>query len=253
MLDAQSANPLVGDSYAENFLGDEGKEVFRLFRDFRNPNGSNLTRCHLIDQIVQSTLNSAPRSQVVLVGAGFDSRAFRLRHGRWLELDEASVIDRKERIAPAASAPNPLTRIAIDFARDRLTDVLASHATKDPVIVIVEGVLMYLDPTKISELAVALRDTFPVHTLVCDLMQRRFFESYSRPIHEVIQSLGAQFRWTVDNPQRAIQVLGYRLRESVSIPLRAAELKRIPIPAFVIRRLLPSLRDGYCVGVFERV
>jgi len=45
--------------------------------------------------------------------------------------------------------------------------------------------------------------------------------------------------------------LGYALREAVSIPLRAAELKHIRVPAWVLRHLLGSLRDGYRACVFE--
>ena len=34
---------------------------------------------------------------------------------------------------------------------------------------------------------------FPHHTLYCDLMRKRFFETYSRPIHEKIAGMGATF------------------------------------------------------------
>ena len=251
MQDAQSARPLVGDRYAEPFLGDEGKQVFNLFRDFRYPNGSNLTRCHLIDQLVQANLRVTPQRRVILVGAGFDSRAFRLSYGRWIEIDEASIIARKEAIAPARNAANPLQRIAIDFARVNLANVLAPFATREQVIVIVEGVLMYLEQTQVEQLVLALGRVFPNHLLICDLMQRRFFTKFSGPLHEVIKSLGARFRWTVDDPEQRIAAMGYRVIERISIALRAAELRRIPIPAFVVRWLIPALRDGYGVYVFE--
>ncbi len=252
MLDAQSTDPLVCDTYAATFLGDKGKEIFNLFRDFRNPDGSNITRCYLIDEIVQARLLSAPLRRVVLVGAGFDFRAFRLKYGRWMELGEAGGIKRKEAVAPADSAPNPLTRITIDFAREKLMDALAPFAATEPVIVIVEGVLVYLDQARIKQLADTLCKLFPKHTLVCDVMQRRFFKKFSAPIHKVIESPGARFQWPVDDPKRRIEELGYRTTQRISIALRAAELKCIPIPAFVVRWLLPSLREGYSVCVFER-
>ena len=117
----------------------------------------------LIDELVRERLAANPETLVVLVGAGFDSRAFRLKGGRWLEIDERSVIDRKEAVAPSRECPNPLTRVSIDFARESLAARLAPFATASPVVVICEGVTMYLEPAQVDELAATLKSTFPRH------------------------------------------------------------------------------------------
>jgi len=59
-------------------------------------------QAYLIDQAVRARLQANPDTLVVLVGAGFDSRAFRIPGGRWIEIDEAPIIERKNAVAPVA-------------------------------------------------------------------------------------------------------------------------------------------------------
>jgi O-methyltransferase involved in polyketide biosynthesis len=244
MQDARSAHPLVGDTWAERFLDEEGRSVFARFADLAAPNGANIVRHWLIDQWL--------KDRIVLIGAGFDSRALRLPGGRWIEADEAPVIERKERIAPAQASPNHLVRVAIDFARESLAGKLAPHATAAPVTVVMEGVTYYLEASAIAANAKAFAGLFPRHELICDLQSNVFVERWGRRIIERIAALGAHWRFHPEDPVAAIEALGYRRRECLSIALRAAELQRIRVPAFVIRHLLPSLRDGYRLCAFER-
>jgi methyltransferase (TIGR00027 family) len=257
MLDAHAPHPLIGDSFAERFMGEDGKRVFAEFEGERLANGTNVTRCHLFDELARSWLRGRPNGLVVLVGAGFDSRAFRLTGGRWVEVDEAPIMDRKEQVAAAASCPNPLSRVSIDFARETLRDKLRSFAEPDEVLVIVEGVLPYLEEAQIDELAQTLAQVFPRHVLACDLLTRYFIEQRgSRKVRSAFEAWGAHFRWKPDGPVEHVRRLGYVLREQTSIPLRAAELRQLPallsLASFVLRWLLPKLRDGYTLCLFER-
>lgn len=252
MQDARSARPLVGDAWAERFLDEEGRRVFDRFSDLREPNGANIVRHWLIDQWLQARIAADPQHRIVLVGAGFDSRALRLKGGRWVELDEAAVIERKEAIAPAHASPNHLVRVAIDFARESLAGKLAPHASGAPVTVVMEGVTYYLESSAIAANARAFAELFPQHELICDLQSNVFVQRWGQRIIERIAALGATWRFHPDDPVAAIEALGYGRRECVSIAVRAAELRRIRVPAFVVRHLLPSLRDGYQVCAFER-
>src|SRR5512132_36733 len=94
--DARSARPICGDHLAERFMDAEARAVFERFRSFRGPNASNAARHRAIDDILRERLRGQPDLPVVLLGAGFDTRAFRLAGGRWFELDQPALIERKE-------------------------------------------------------------------------------------------------------------------------------------------------------------
>ena len=106
-------------------MNPEAREIAARFQSFRGPNASNVTRHRLIDDWLRERLKATPDLRIVLLGAGFDTRAFRLMGGRWLELDQAAIVAAKEAELPAHDAPNSLQRVAIDFASEALADKVA--------------------------------------------------------------------------------------------------------------------------------
>jgi methyltransferase (TIGR00027 family) len=94
--------------------------------------------------------------QVVIVGAGYDDRAFRFRTSgvKFFEADHPSTQnDKAQRIRQLKSPTGPVF-IALDFRRDRLDEALeqAGHDARSPSLFICEGVLIYLDQTTIIDL-----------------------------------------------------------------------------------------------------
>src|SRR5687768_5434694 len=124
-LDAAGAQPVCGDQYAERFMTPEAWSLFEPFRVFATPNASNVARHRLIDDLLRSAVQSRPETGVIIIGAGFDTRAFRLPGGCWIELDEPAVMALKETQLPASEAPNPLTRVAIAFDQESLAAALS--------------------------------------------------------------------------------------------------------------------------------
>jgi O-methyltransferase involved in polyketide biosynthesis len=120
---------------------------------------------------VQAEISQQRQARMVVIGAGFDTRAFRLDGGRWLEVDEPAIISHKDAILPAASAKNPLERVAIEFATESLLARLAPYRDTQRTHMIVEGVFMYLTHPQRRELLGALRELFPGLALI--LIKRR--------------------------------------------------------------------------------
>lgn len=250
-LDARKAQPACGDHYAERFMDGEGWKTFAPFVGFTGPNASNAARPRIIDDLLRERLAMARDQRVVLIGAGFDSRAFRLTGGRWLEVDEPQVFAFKEPRLPEATAPNPLTRLPVDFSTERLLDRLRPFAESGPVTIVVEGVLMYLGETRIRELLQTLRATFPRGEILCDVMTATFFNRFSRPIHEKIQELGASFTL----PERPIEAIfneeSYTQTAQISIARHPSALPHMPLPMRVFVRMSRTFRDGYTIRVFS--
>jgi methyltransferase (TIGR00027 family) len=249
--DAAQPQPLCGDAFAASLMSPEADQVWEQFKGFPRPNASNAARHGIIDEHLREELAKHPEALVVLLGAGFDTRPFRLAGGRWIEIDEPAIITYKETNLPAASAPNRLTRVAIEFARESLADKLASIGTHQPTHVVIEGVLMYLTQAQRGELLETLRSLFPHHTIYCDLMRKSFFERYARDVHQKIVGIGATFSDMVEDPETLFTDAGYEVLASTSIPLRSARSPDVGIPPFVVRWLLGTLRRGYAIWKFR--
>lgn len=251
MLDMERAEPICGDRYAERFMTDHGRAVFEQFGNFKYPNGSNIARARIIDDILRSRLAADTDVQIILIGAGFDSRAYRLNGGHWIELDDPGLIDFKNERLPVTECANPLTRIPIDFTRQPLREVLAKLASDRQSLIVAEGVFVYLAPHAITELIASLHRLLPDHELICDLMQRRFLARYSRAIHDKIAALGAEFRYVVDEPAALFLDSGYRIDTQISVVSRASDLGAIDIPGWLLRYFLRTLATGYRVYVLR--
>lgn len=250
-LDAASPTPILGDQYADRFMTPEAWVLFEPFRALGGPNASNVARHRIIDDLLRTTLQSHPDIGVVIVGAGFDTRAFRLPGGRWVELDEPALIALKETELPAHSAPNPLTRVAIEFGREPIRAALAPFRDLSNPVVVLEGVFPYLTAAELRALLDAIRATFTSPTLICDLRTPTFARRYTAKIARLLNDLGAPYGRLEGDELKLVQEAGFRLTMRQSILGRAAELGRLRIPRWVLATVLRALRDGYTIAVFE--
>lgn len=252
MQDAEREQPVCGDVYAKVFMNEDGLRIFEKFKDETGPNSSNVARHRIVDDLLRQELAAHPDLRVVIIGAGFDTRAYRLKGGTWVELDEPQMIAYKNERLPVADAQNELHRVAIDFSTDSLEDKLSPFAGRGgPVVVVVEGVFMYLEQQAIEQLLQTLRRLFPQHKLICDLMTRKFFEKYGRTIHEKLTGMGATFKFTADNPEEIFVKNGYERVDQISTVVKSTEFEGKKIPKILFKTLLRTLASGYAIYVFE--
>ena len=157
-----------------------------------------------------------------------------------------------------AECRNPLRRIAIDFSRESPGDKLAGIGGGRTVIVVIEGVFMYLEPAAILVTLRELRRLFPQHMLLCDLMNRRFFEKFSGSVHAKLATMGGTFTARPEHPGEIFIQNGYVEMERISMVRRALELRvnrrRLGIPDFLSKLMLNVfLKDlnGYAISRFR--
>jgi methyltransferase (TIGR00027 family) len=251
MRDAESRRPVCGDGFARLFMNEHGLEIFGRFGAERGPNMSNVACARYIDDQLRLRLDANPELQVVLIGCGFDSRAFRLTGGSWLELDEPQLIAYKNERLAAARAPNPLRRIAIDFETESLRDKLQPFAGSAPTVVVIEGVTMYVTAESLRSTLETLRSLFSDHQVIADLMTRSFINTYGDTIKRIIAQLGAEMI-PGDQPALPFEQVGYRQVSSREIASAALAYRSLGWLAPIMRLLFTELFSGYTVRVFER-
>lgn len=254
MDDAERTPSLCNDRYARRFMGDEGLRIFEAFRSEKLPNISNIVRCRIIDEFLEREIAAQPATSVITIGAGFDTRPYRLQGGEWYEIDEPQLIGYKDQKLPVGESPNPLRRYAVDFASGSLGERLREVPAQGQVVVVIEGVFMYLEPDAIAATLRVLRERFPRHVLLCDLMSRGFFQGFvARGFHAKIVALGARFTERPVDPAAIFIEHGYRQTDEVPMFRRAWELgvlwQRARIPGFVARIMLGRARELSGFGV----
>jgi methyltransferase (TIGR00027 family) len=180
-------------------------------RGWPGPRGSAVVRTRMIDDALAGALTAGTR-QVVILGAGFDTRAYRvpgIERARVFELDQEAMIASKTagvRRRLAGAVPPHVTLVAVDFNRDDLGDVLRG-AGFDPsarTFFIWEGVTNYLTPEAVDA---ALRDIAalapPQSAVVFTYIHRDLLEDPARfeggpETTARVRSVGEPFRFGFD-------------------------------------------------------
>jgi len=134
---------------------------------------SGVVRTRAIDDLVRDAIRSGAR-QLVLLGAGFDSRGCRLDEAGEIAVFEvdhpATQRVKKERLhACMGKLPTNIRYVAIDFERDALEARLIESGYNPAVqaVVVWEGVISYLtEPAVQSTLAVLTRLLAPSSLLI---------------------------------------------------------------------------------------
>lgn len=151
------ADRLFDDPWAADLAGDAGRS--RLTASERTSGRENAflpVRTRYFDDVLLDATRWA--RQVVLLGAGFDTRAYRLQlpPGTCLfELDQPGQLARKEAVLAAAGARPACTRITVaaDLRGDWSTPLRTLGFDPNmPTAWLAEGVLFYLDIAAVHQL-----------------------------------------------------------------------------------------------------
>ena len=186
------------------------------------------------------------------VGCGFDTRAFRLGGGRWLEVDEPELIAAKEARLPADEAPNELVRVGIRFGTESLEATLTPYASTEGVAIVLEGILGYLPDNERRALLDALGRLFPRHIVLCDLLTRTFLARYARDLVRFLREMDAGVLRLLGLPGGALPRARLPHARFDSILERSAELGADGAPPAWLFRLLPDFERSYCVWELQR-
>jgi methyltransferase (TIGR00027 family) len=133
-------------------------------RRWPGPRPSGVVRTHVIDDFVTGALRDGC-TQLLLLGAGYDTRATRLpgaASATVFEVDHPATQARKRKAAGTLAAR--VRYVPLDLERDRLASALAG-AGFDPnqrTCIVWEGVFSYLTSEAIDETLAALVELCPV-------------------------------------------------------------------------------------------
>lgn len=115
-------------------------------------------RTELLDRAVAAFLARHPDATVINLGAGLDTRFFRLDNGRvtWFEVDLPRSMALRKRLIPEGDRHPYVTGSVLE------TDWLdAIGQPKGPVLIVAEGLFMYLKEPELRTLVARLAERFP--------------------------------------------------------------------------------------------
>jgi len=215
--------PLFIDPWAEAIAGPEGHDIARRLDARFPPMELWLTlRVAYLDRLVARAVDRLSVRQIVILGAGYDTRAARLpRAGvRYFEVDHpATQAAKRASLARLDGYPiDAATYVACDFEREDPIERLAAggFAANDPALVIWEGVVPYLTEGAVRATAARLAAGLDPRSLVAfDYVGKRFAAGQSlsdkdRETRAYVGELGEPVRYGTDDVLPLLYECGFR-------------------------------------------
>lgn len=151
-------------------------------------------RASYFDRWTRAFLDGHPAATVLHLGCGLDTRVYRVDPGpgvRWFDVDYPDVIDLRRQLYPAREGYELIGSSVTDPAwLDRVPADL-------PVLVVAEGLTMYLDEAEGRSLVKRIVDRFPGGQFAFDALSRLGIRL--QKLNKAIQAAGATVSWGIDS------------------------------------------------------
>lgn len=169
-----------------------------------------IARTIVLDKLAGDFLAKNPGAVVVNIACGLDTRCYRMTgYSHWYNLDLPETIAVREKLLPEDGAISQLGMSAMDDWGSAVTE------TDAPVLIIIEGLTMYLTEADVQRIFAVIAGRFPAATVFVETMNpmvvRRFKE-------KSIEGSNAKFTWGVKNGASLAALLpGFALIEEHSL------------------------------------
>jgi methyltransferase (TIGR00027 family) len=196
--ESERADALFHDPYAHRLAGDRGQAIVDAMPRGKSMSWPMVVRTAVMDEIVLRCVEQRART-VLNLAAGLDARPFRLplpASLRWLHVDFPEMLDYFRDNMVGEKPRCGLEYIAADLRdTDARRDVFARAATYGPVLVVSEGLLIYLESDQVVELARDLHDIVRAKWWLTDLASPKLLQLLEKQWQPTLTQGNAPFRF----------------------------------------------------------
>jgi len=214
-LEGERSDALLDDPWAARLAGDDG--MAWLARQVPGATLPMVLRARFFDDWLRASFASGAPRQTVLLGAGLDTRAWRLlwpMGSTVFEVDRADALEPKACMLDEVRAVPACRRIAVAADLERAWDAALLDAGFDrsrPTVWLAEGLLFYLTNALLrAVLAEITRRSAPGSRLGFDIPNRAVLTSpWTRSWVDMQAAAGAPWLGTMDDPAAELAALGW--------------------------------------------
>ncbi len=206
-----------------------------------------IARTIMLDRQLKEMIKGSPDAVIVNVGAGFDNRFSRVDNGRimWFDLDLPDAIAARKKAFPERERVTMIAGNAIEDGWCKaVKDAVSGEGSgiKHRLVVVAEGLFMYLTMEQISSFLTVLKENFPDGgTLIAE--QNNKYMVKNEKYHDTVKNTNARFVSGTDSGQEiADLVQGFRLIEEHSFN---EEMKKHSLRGRLFALLLPKMNDRW--------
>ena len=231
-LETERPDAVFRDPYARVLAGERGELIAKAQPFTGKRVWPFIARTVLFDRFVSEQVR-AGADLVLNLAAGLDSRPYRMnlpKTLRWVEVDLADILDYKERLLGSAAPACRVDRVRLDLSdvtsRRDLFARLGAEAAQ--VVILSEGLLIYLSPDEVAALARDLAAVRSFTTWIVEVGSPGLLKTLQRESGAMTSAAGAPFKFAPAEGPSFFEPYGWRVADVRSLLKAAGELKRLP-------------------------
>jgi len=179
-LETERPDAHFRDPFARRLAGMRGAEGLQKILGGEAGAVGCIVRTCLVDELILEAFRESAIDTVVNLGAGLDTRPYRLplpNTTRWIEIDSADVLAYKAQALEGFTPVCKLESLALDVANadHRLALCRRVAATANTALLVAEGLLVYMTSAQVASLASDLYAWSQFRYWVCDLVSPHVF------------------------------------------------------------------------------
>jgi methyltransferase (TIGR00027 family) len=236
-LESERPDALFQDPYARMLAGTLGVGLAETIGYSDAAANMIAVRTRLIDTIILDLLSQDRVETIISLGAGLDTRPYRLslpQSLRWIEIDQPELLSYKEERLRSIKPVCTVEHVKMDLNNiEQRHSLFESLNLQSPnVLILSEGLLAYFSPAQVAALAQDLSRHNAFHWWLFELMSlpAAFQPSQGRSLHKQLdRHVGAgrpAFQFLPEKGTQFFGPYGWRVAKSRSMLDEIEQLKR---------------------------
>jgi methyltransferase (TIGR00027 family) len=245
----ETARPdaIFSDPYAAQLAGEKGEAIVDTMKRGRAMAWPMIVRTAVFDEIITERVKSGGVDLVLNLAAGLDARAWRMALPpalRWVDVDLPGILDYKLEILRDAKPVCRYEPVRLDLRdaarRQALFAQLGAESTR--VLVLSEGLLIYLTPDQVAGLAADLHAPPSFRWWLIDIASPRLLKMMMKFWGKSVEAGNAPFQFAPAESTKFFEPAGWREAQFRSTMDEARRLHR-EMPMMWLWRGLTRLRS----------
>jgi methyltransferase (TIGR00027 family) len=245
-METERPDALFRDPFARELAGERGEEIVRSMPRARAAAWAMIVRTAVMDELLLDLIARDDIDIVVNLAAGLDARPWRMTLPpslRWVDVDLPEILDYKMSHIGDARPHCRYEAVSADLTssetRRDILGRLADESTRG--IILSEGLLIYLPPAKVEDLARDLYAAEKFRWWITDLSTPRLLRMMRRAWGRSAEAANAPFLFAPADGAGFFRKLGWTLRTDRVTMAEARRLNREMRFASVLRSVIRFL------------
>ena len=158
-----------------------------------------IARTIVLDKLTKAWLAKHPGAVVVNIACGLDTRCYRMSgYAHWYNLDLPETMAVREKLLPESGSISQIAMSAMDDWGGEIKE------QNTPVLIIIEGLTMYLTETDVQQIFTVISNRFSKATVFVETMNPMIVKRFKE---KSIDASNAKFTWGVKNGEALAELL----------------------------------------------